>query len=161
MNAALYLFHIDSFSYTPLPYRLTPSPWNPPGKTDPNEVTCTKKERERRKKKHKKTEKYQKLKSPKKKSSKFKRSVGGRGGGGEPGYDQVSLEKTSEKTMTGRGEDDDTFLFVFGGKFLFLFKVFCFCLGRHGDMLGKRWANRHGGWVVLKGGKKKQGRGES
>lgn len=48
--------------------------------------------------KHKKKEKSKKLKSPKK----FKRSVGG-GGGGEPGYDQVSWEKTSEKTMTGRG----------------------------------------------------------
>lgn len=44
------------------------------------------------------------IKSNSKKNAKrlkFKRSVGGRGG--EPGYDQVSSEKTSEKNNDGGG----------------------------------------------------------
>lgn len=116
MNAALYLFHIDSFSLThPLPLYISP-----PRKTlpDPNEVTCKKnnKKNTKGKKNTKKPKKEKKIQ----KNSKFKRSVGS-GGGGEPGYDQVSSEKTSEKTMTGR-----TMTLFWWGFFSELFCLFVF-----------------------------------
>lgn len=86
------------------------------------------------------------------KNKNWRTSVGG--SGGEPVMIRWAGKRHQKKTkMTRRGRRTLT---------LYHLKVFfCFCLGRHGDMLGKRWANRHGGWVVLKGGKKKQGRGES
>lgn len=59
MNAALYLFHIDSFFFThPHPYRLPPS-LKPSRKTDPNEVTCKK---SKEKKKNHKNQSPKKLK---------------------------------------------------------------------------------------------------
>lgn len=154
MNAALYLFHIDSFSYPPLPNRLAPS-LKPSWKTDPNEVTCkktnkkgkknkktTKKAKQREKKNHKNQSPKKGQNSKIQKVSRWRRRRRTRLWSGE-------LGKTSEKTMTGEEEDeedDDTF---------FWWGSFCFCVfkvfflkggrgGRHGDMLGKRWTNRHG-----------------
>lgn len=134
MNAAVCLFHIDSFFFffslhTP-PSSPHSTPQNPPGENRSQWGHMHKKD----------------------KNKNWRTSVGG--SGGEPVMIRWAGKRHQKKTkMTRRGRRTLTLYHL---KFFF-----CFCLGRHGDMLGKRWANRHGGWVVLKGGKKKQGRGES
>ena len=79
MNAALYLFHIDSFFCThPHPYRLPPS-LKPSRKTDPNEVTC------------KKTKKQNKQKKKIIKNQKSKKAKSSVGGGEEEEENQVMI----------------------------------------------------------------------
>lgn len=142
MNAASRLFHIDSFFFTcSSPFTSLPALETLPEKkkkNDPNEVTCTKN-------KHKMKEK-----------------------------NIVFLKKNSQKVQNvsrwrwrrtrfmirwawKRHQKKQKWRDGGGGRWHFFknrIKVFVW---RHGDMLGKRWANRHGGWVALKGGKKKTG----
>lgn len=134
MNAGVCLFHIDSFFFF-LPG--TPLPQRLATPPPPQKRIPMRSHAQKRTKKHEKLENVSRWR--------WRRTS----------YDQVSWKKTSEKNENDEtGEEDVDTLSL---KSFF----FVFAWGRHGDMLGKRWANRHGGWVVLKGGKKTQGRGES
>lgn len=130
------LFHIDSSS-PPTPHTLAPSsPHHFLLQTDPNEVTCKKKQNQKVQKVSRRTKRRRK-----------KRRRRTRLWSGE-------LGKDIRKQWQGGGGGRWHFICeCFVGFLCFVYEIF----GRHGDMLGKRWANRHGGWVVLKEGKKKTG----